>query len=36
MRINGTTNHSSWTFKLEVSEGKENIEKNTSPVTVTA
>ncbi len=36
MRINGTTNHSSWTFKLEVTEGTPNIQNNTSLVTVTA
>lgn len=33
--INGSTNDNRWTFKLEVSEGKYDIEKNTSPVTVT-
>lgn len=33
-RINGSTNNNQWTFKLEVSEGKYDIEKNTSPVTV--
>lgn len=36
MKIQGSTNHSSWTFKLEVSEGTPNIQNNTSPVTVTA
>ena len=33
--INGSTNNSQWTFKLEVSEGEYDIENNNSPVTVT-
>lgn len=32
--INGKTNTSVWTFKLEVSEGTPSVENNTSPVTV--
>ena len=34
--INGSTNTSVWTFKLEVTEGSQNIANNTSPVTVSA
>lgn len=33
--INGSTNNSQWTFKLEVTEGNYDITNNTSPVTVT-
>lgn len=33
--INGSTNNSKWTFKLEVTEGNYDITNNTSPVTVT-
>ena len=33
--INGSTNNSQWTFKLEVTEGNDDITTNTSPVTVT-
>lgn len=33
--INGSTNNSQWTFKLEVTEGNYNVENNNSPVTVT-
>lgn len=32
--INGSTNNSQWTFKLEVTEGNYDITNNTSPVTV--
>ena len=33
--INGSTNNSQWTFKLEVSEGEYDLENNNSLVTVT-
>ena len=32
--INGSTNTSVWSFKLEVTEGAANVQNNTSPLTV--
>lgn len=34
--INGSTTHSNWDFKLEVTEGAVNVANNTSPLTVKA